>query len=179
MTYAAFALVAVLALTLIYQYMVRPAAASAGGGTREGYYAEESALILMHMTGCGWCDRLMPTWDSFAQRYDGKGLRFKKFEAKDEAGAKYKAHVAGFPTILLEKADGTIVKFEGDRSVEGMKSFLRANGVSILEGFAGARRVQGGASKQWKETKTTVASNSGSKEQTDEMSKNAGMKLKK
>ncbi len=176
MTYAAFALVALLALVLIYQYTL----GSSARQTMERFSDSSSmdTLVLMYMNGCGWCEKLMPTWDRFADMQDGKGVVFKKYEAKEAGGAKYKHHVTGYPTILLVKgSSGAIVKFEGERSIDGMRAFLQENGVHIVERFA--RRVEGGAAKMLKNAGNTVKKNNQSgEEHTKSIGNKAGMNLK-
>jgi hypothetical protein len=69
-----------------------------------------------------------------------------KYERSDPAAKKYLRHASGFPTILLDKG-GDVQKFSGERTVEGMEAFLKANGVSLagasssMEGFV--ERMEG------------------------------------
>jgi thiol-disulfide isomerase/thioredoxin len=168
---AAFGLIAVLVLILIYKYTIAPP-----GRMQEPYTdASEDTLVLLYMTGCGWCEKLMPTWDEFAEENDGKGLNFKKLEAKEPGAAKYKSHVTGYPTILLVKGStGEIVKFEGARTVTGFKKFLKDNGVSVIERFV--RRPESGSAKTLSKAKNTVTKHTNDPEQTAKISNSAGVK---
>ncbi len=174
MMYAAFALVSVLALTLVYQFMVRPATSR-----MERFYeaAGPSELIFMHMNGCGWCVRFMPDWDAFASKYGAAfaevNLTVRKIEASERAASKYKEHVRGYPTVLLIKSGGAVVKFEGERTAAGLISFVQENGISMREGFT-TRLVSGGGKQMAASTKV-VKNNSGSAEQTHNIGKSAGM----
>ena len=178
MMYAAFALVSVLALTLVYQFMVRPAT-----HRMERFYeaAGPSELIFMHMNGCGWCVRFMPDWDAFASKYSATfaevNLTVRKIEASDRAAAKYKEHVSGYPTVLLVKPDNTVIKFDGERTADGLVRFVQANGIPVREGFA-TRLVSGGG-KQLAASTKVMKNNSGTAEQTQAIGKDAGMSIPK
>ena len=103
-------LAAVIVLVLAYQYMVRPA-------------LQPARLVFLHMNGCGWCVRFMPTWDAFVTKHSGSlrmaGVEVQKIEGSDPSAAKYQ--VRSYPTVLLVKSDGTNVKFDGERTIEGLQ----------------------------------------------------------
>ncbi len=98
---------------------------------------EESTpkLVFLYMNGCSWCEKFAPEWAKMETKY-ANVLSLHKFERSDPDAKKYSEHVAGYPTLLLEKKDGKIVKFAGQRTVEGIESFLKENGVIITEKYS-------------------------------------------
>ena len=195
MVYTAFALVGLLVLALVYQFLLRPL--MGGGGApawREGYVEaskQGGELAYLFMTGCGWCERFSPTWDEFTSRFKGElngaGVKARKIESSEAAAAAYKKNVQGYPTVLFTRPDGSVSKFEGERTTEGLVAFLKQNGVDLrgkgggggLEGFFEARRHESGAGKQLKASAQVVKSNTGDKEQTESLSKSSGMDIPK
>lgn len=101
---------------------------------------EESTpkLVFLYMNGCSWCEKFAPEWAKMETKY-AKVLSLHKFERNDPDAKKYSEHVAGYPTLLLEKKDGSIVKFAGQRTVEGIESFLKENGVNVAEKYTDKR----------------------------------------
>lgn len=139
MLYVAFGLLAVMLFTLIYHYVVvMPSRGAASNPTMQERFAEPPAkMTLFYMNGCGWCDKFMPAWDQFASMYGRDGvLQVSKVEASDkEALGPFRDLVKGFPTVVLVTPDGKRVRFEGDRTVDGLSRFARDNGVALLEKF--------------------------------------------
>jgi thiol-disulfide isomerase/thioredoxin len=99
----------------------------AGGGKR-------ATLVFMHMKGCGWCERFNPTWDEFKTKHGGR-IDMAKIERSDPSAKKYAEHVSGYPTILLVTSDEKVIKFSGERTIQGLEEFLANNGVEIRESF--------------------------------------------
>jgi len=109
-------------------------------GGRDYMYAErfeESTtpkLVFLYMNGCSWCEKFAPEWTKMENKY-ANVLSLHKIERNDPDAKKYSEHVAGYPTLLLEKKDGKIVKFAGQRTVEGIEAFLKENGVNVAEKY--------------------------------------------
>lgn len=105
-----------------------PASSFEGGASpapiAESFLEQESlvagAVVYLYMNGCGWCERFHPVWQDFASRYQGP-LQLRKIEASDPEAARY--DVAGYPTVLLVRSDGSTAKFSGDRTVENLMQF--------------------------------------------------------
>ena len=173
MVHVAFGLLAVIVLVLAYQYMVRPALQSSER------FSTPARLVFLHMNGCGWCVRFMPTWDAFVTKHSGSlrmaGVEVQKIEGSDPSAAKYQ--VRSYPTVLLVK-DGKTIKFDGDRSEDGLRAFLVTNGVSLVEGFAPKRPV-GGGTKILAAAKDNVRNNTGDPNVTKSLSDSSGMKKEK
>lgn len=158
MIIAAFAVVSLLALALAYQYLYVPVAnadpfpssssvMTAGGGMawwrargdeeEEGFSSSEkkkAKLVFLYMNGCGWCEKFSPHWDSFVGTYGDRlakvGVSVASYERSDPAAKAYSADVQGYPTILLVK-DADVVLFKGERTPQGLVTFLQENGFVL------------------------------------------------
>ena len=88
------------------------------------HFGNPQELVYFHMNGCGHCKKFMPVWDEFAGNYNGD-LKIKKLE-RQEAGDDMlkKYQIQGFPTILLLDGQGNKKEFQGDRTVQGLESFI-------------------------------------------------------
>jgi thiol-disulfide isomerase/thioredoxin len=78
------------------------------------------------MIGCHYCDQFAPTWEKLVKKY-GKHLHMKKVERSEDPEMIQRYGVDSFPTIILEKKNK--IKFEGERSEENFKKFLKENRV--------------------------------------------------
>ena len=87
-------------------------------------FGNPQELVYFHMNGCGHCKKFMPVWDEFVNNYNGN-LKIKKLE-RQEAGEDMlkKYQIQGFPTILLLDGQGNKKEFQGDRTVQGLESFI-------------------------------------------------------
>lgn len=91
-------------------------------------------LIFFHMNGCGWCVRFKPQWQAFVDQHGAslarQGITVKDALAGTPEAEQYKSHISGYPTVLFVR--GTrVVRFEGDRTPEGLVEFLQQQGVSV------------------------------------------------
>lgn len=145
--YAAFAILAVLAGVLVFAYLTRPTSVIIPKAVQEGFFSSKGddeskvpsksgKLVFLHMKGCGWCDRFKPHWEAFEKQYKDeyakKGLQILDYERSDPDSKPYEDHVGGYPTVLLvtETKGGKeeVVKFEGERTPEGLVAFLKEHG---------------------------------------------------
>ena len=86
-------------------------------------FGNPKELVYFHMTGCGHCKKFNPVWDEFSQSYNGN-LKLKKLERKEAGDLLQKYEVKGFPTVLLIDEQGNKKEFQGDRTVQGLESFI-------------------------------------------------------
>jgi thiol-disulfide isomerase/thioredoxin len=104
------------------------------------HFGESSPkLVFLYMNGCSWCDKFAPEWTKLENKY-ANVISLKKIERSDPDAKNYSEHVAGYPTILLEKSDGKIVKFSGQRTVEGIDAFLKENNVNVAEKYTNNKK---------------------------------------
>lgn len=93
---------------------------------------KQCMLIMFYAPWCGYCKRTKDTWIEL-----GKSMSFMtiagfncekfrefvekiNFDAMRDLGRK---HVQGFPSVYLYKPDGSIVRFEQERTPENLLQF--------------------------------------------------------
>jgi thiol-disulfide isomerase/thioredoxin len=96
------------------------------GATTEGFKGRKS-LLLLHMEGCGHCEKLMPEWDKFNQK-NNTSIVTKSVENDDDRALVKKYGVEGFPTILLLDSNGKkLDTYSGPRNAQGLLDYCKKN----------------------------------------------------
>jgi len=82
-------------------------------------------FVKFYAPWCGHCKSLAPIWQDLATELkDVDGLVIGKFDATlNEAEG---VEIQSFPTLKLY-SNGQVIDFNGDRSAEGLKAFLKEN----------------------------------------------------
>tara|TARA_Y100000591_G_scaffold330610_1_gene362100 strand:- start:822 stop:1253 length:432 start_codon:yes stop_codon:yes gene_type:complete len=88
----------------------------------------EPQLTYYYMEQCGHCKRFTPSWDKFSKKYNGSNLKCNKVEAREKDPS---VAIKGYPTVILYNPDGTKIEFNGERSENGLVSFLKENGINF------------------------------------------------
>lgn len=118
---AALALMVLLAVV----YRIRPAEGFAGGA------AGADSFTLYYADWCPHCKTVKPIFKDWSKKgsvnINGKPVFLTMVEADTDAEKLKGKPVKGFPTFLLEKADGKFVEFEGERTPAGWESWLASN----------------------------------------------------
>lgn len=87
------------------------------------------SLTLFYAPWCGYCKRLMPTWDKFVKKNGNNGkVVIIKVNCEENKDLGKKFEVKSYPTIKylpggLNSTDN-VVEFKGDRSVNSLTQFL-------------------------------------------------------
>ena len=90
-------------------------------------YNGQKELLLLHMNGCGHCERLMPEWKKFVKK-NRSGIKIRAVEISDGADLAKKYNVNGFPTILLLGENGKkLDTYKGDRNTDALLEFCNKN----------------------------------------------------
>ena len=87
-------------------------------------FGQPKELVYFYMDGCGHCKKFSPVWDQFSSSYSGN-LKLRKVERADAVSELEKYQVKGFPTILLLDGNGGKKEFQGDRTIQGLESFIQ------------------------------------------------------
>lgn len=84
--------------------------------------APSTVVTLYAMDGCPHCVAFKPEWEKFNANLP-EGVTAKQYGPDDSQTQA--AGVSGFPTIIITK-DGKDTVYEGERTAEGITSFLSA-----------------------------------------------------
>lgn len=96
------------------------------GSTKEGFKGRKS-LLLLHMEGCGHCEKLMPEWDKFT-KMNNTSITTKAVEKDDDRALVKRYGVEGFPTILLLDSNGKkLDTYSGPRNAQGLLDYCQQN----------------------------------------------------
>jgi thioredoxin-related protein len=96
------------------------------GSTKEGFKGRKS-LLLVHMEGCGHCEKLMPEWDKFT-KMNNTSITTKAVEKDDDRALVKRYGVEGFPTILLLDSNGKkLDTYSGPRNAQGLLDYCQQN----------------------------------------------------
>jgi thiol-disulfide isomerase/thioredoxin len=96
----------------------------------EGFEGADT-FTLYYAKWCPHCKTIAPIFADFSKdgsiNVGGKTVFLTMLEADEDAAKMKGKPVKGFPTFLLEKANGQNVEFDGERTPEGWKKWLAAN----------------------------------------------------
>ena len=90
---------------------------------REGFQNGDKKIVCLLASWCGHCKTFKPTLNTFKK--NNPNIEVVIHEDDKEKNQEY--NVEGFPTILLEKADGSRIPFNGPRSEQGLLDFYNNN----------------------------------------------------
>jgi thiol-disulfide isomerase/thioredoxin len=112
------ALIAILLLLRFIQRSKEGFENSSGADTFTLYYAE----------WCPHCKTVKPAFEQWSKNgivtIAGKNVKVRMVEQSEKPEEVAAKGIKGFPTFLLETADGKTVEFQGDRTPEGYLKFL-------------------------------------------------------
>lgn len=109
----------------------------AGRGMRTDAFADvgqkTNTFTLYYMNGCPHCESILPEYKKFAAAgqivMNGKTTKIRMLEQGDpNAAPELEANnVKGFPTFVLNTADGKNLEYQGDRTVPAISEFITKN----------------------------------------------------
>lgn len=96
--------------------------------SREGFQSGGNELVIVKAEWCGHCKRALPEFEKLVSASpmklkDGSSVTIRMLDEKANKSEVEPLNVRGFPTILLFK-DGTRLEYEGERTYNGVMSFL-------------------------------------------------------
>ncbi|KAK2705609.1 protein disulfide-isomerase-like [Artemia franciscana] len=89
----------------------------------------KDVLVEFYAPWCGHCKQLTPIYEKLAEKYkDNQSIVIAKMDATVNELEDTK--IQSFPTIkLYKKGDNKAVKYNGERTLEGMSKFIETGGV--------------------------------------------------
>ena len=88
----------------------------------EGFEGNKE-LLLLHMNGCGHCEKLMPEWEKFTNN-NNTDIKTRDVEMSEDPSLMDKYKVDGFPTILLLGENGKKLEtYDGPRTADGLSNY--------------------------------------------------------
>jgi len=98
--------------------------------SREGFQSGGNELVIVKAEWCGHCKRALPEFEKLVasspmKLKDGSAVTIRMLDEKANKSEVEPLNVRGFPTILLFK-DGTRLEYEGERTYNGVMSFLES-----------------------------------------------------
>ena len=116
--FIALAVLAMLAYVAREGFMVKQGFQNASDFTFTMYYAD----------WCGHCKKAKPEMEALVKagaiEKNGKKCQIRMISPEKEPDAAKGKPIKGFPTFLMETADGQVVEYKGERSTDGYLEFI-------------------------------------------------------
>lgn len=85
----------------------------------------KGTISLYYATSCGYCKNFLPEWEKF-ESTPPSNVRVQMFRCDaSDLEEMCIAKVRGYPTVLLELDDGGEVEYDGPRSEQGLREFIK------------------------------------------------------
>lgn len=93
----------------------------------EGLENKKVQLFYYWMDGCGHCKNFNVEWDKFAEiNMQNPKLNVLKVQNTDSnIPTKHEKLIEGYPTVLLEKKNGEIIIYAGDRTETALSDWVK------------------------------------------------------
>lgn len=96
---------------------------STGTGSGTG----TSTFGLYYSPNCGHCRDFYPKWQEITNTVKMNGVKFFEVNCNEDEDKCRIAQIQAYPTMLLQKPDGTTLPYDGERTKDGIVNFIRSN----------------------------------------------------
>ena len=97
-------------------------------------------MILVYAPWCGHCQSLKPIWNSFVKNGNEKHCYAVSDSVMGNSRNIGDFQVEGFPTIVINKKDGTLEQYNGERTEEGFQTALGGENDNMFGGKRKSKR---------------------------------------
>lgn len=116
--FALICIAVVIAAFGLCMYLMKPSKQS----EQENFAPTKSGTITLYYSpSCPHCHSFMPIWNKFAAKCKIKSQKI------DCSKNKCIDAVRGYPTVILQKANGDVITFNGQRTIDELESFVDNN----------------------------------------------------
>jgi len=90
-----------------------------------GQVSRGDHFVMMYAPWCGHCQRLKPDWEQLAKKPGVKGVSIAKVDCTASGTICSDFKVKGYPTLLYFRNGDKIDTYEGAKTLDGMKAYLK------------------------------------------------------
>jgi len=90
-----------------------------------GHVSRGDHFVMMYAPWCGHCQRLKPDWEKLAKKPDVEGVSVSKVDCTASTTTCGEYNVQGYPTLLYFRNGKKIDQYDGAKTLEGMKAYLK------------------------------------------------------
>lgn len=87
---------------------------------------QKDKLVLYYTNWCGISQQFKPIWDQFCKETKTNIITEEINCENDENKCKL-MNIKGYPTVILQKCDGTNIEFNSQRTVQNLEDFVNKN----------------------------------------------------
>ena len=122
--------IAGLVLLLVFMFIVVPTRPTISGNLHP--YENFSSDSTFYMFGVDWCPHCVSTKPAFealgpTQTIGGKTVNVVLVNPEAEPEKAKGFQISGYPTLILQKADGSQIPYSGARTTAGFLQFLQSS----------------------------------------------------
>lgn len=83
--------------------------------------------IIIYFSGCGHCKRMKPNYISAAEELEAEGMKkcLAMVDCTENPDLTQKYNIQGFPTVKLFKNGVLVADYNGKRTAEDIKQFVK------------------------------------------------------
>jgi len=89
------------------------------------HVARGDHFLMMYAPWCGHCQQLKPSWEKLSKSPGVAGVKVGKVDCTAEDSLCKEYSVQGYPTLLYFRNGAMLKKYEGDKSLDALKAFVK------------------------------------------------------
>ena len=101
------------------------------GFQNSGNNPDQNTFTMYYADWCGHCKKIKPEFEKFVESgpltVNGKTCQIRMVSPEKEPDKAKGKDIKGFPSFLMETADGQVVEYKGERNTKGFLDFINKN----------------------------------------------------